>query len=327
MAILTTPCLEPAPTSRVIRHHTYSVQQHVAGYQGWDLHVMQLSEGRFDGEITFVDLEGVRVVRDQSSQAMLKQGGLKSTSVSFSFPLVRPETPLICQGKSYPGAGILAIRGGELPEIRVAAGLDLLSMSVDYPYLATLLHGPDAPIEGLLTGPNYLPTTTDYQALSQLFELTCRTLSQAPPPALIRELRDAFVGHMLDALEYGEVEPVTPSARKRVVDRAREVIAAHDSEPIAIPSLCHQIGVSRRKLQYCFQECIGVSPYTYVRLFRLNAIHRALTYGDDDMRVQDEAARWGFFHLGRFSMEYRRLFGERPSDTLNRARRNRAISG
>lgn len=31
--------------------------------------------------------------------------------------------------------------------------------------------------------------------------------------------------------------------------------------------------------------------------------------------VQDVAARWGFWHMGAFASDYRRQFGERPSDT------------
>lgn len=313
---------------QIYRHETRSVHQHEQGYPGWDLRLLQVSEGQFEGEITTLDLEGLKIVKDHSNKAMLKQGELEETSISFSIPLSSPCAPLICQGKHYEQGGVLAVRGGELPEIRVNAGLDLLCLCVECSSFISLLNGPESDIDGLKTGPNYLPIHIGSQDLTQLFELTCHTLSSAPSHlSLHRELRDAFLSHVLDALEQGPVERISPSARKRVVDRARDVIAAHDGEPIAIPTLCHQIGVSRRKLQYCFQDCLGISPGVYIRLFRLNAIHRTLSYGNDSMRVQDEAVRWGFFHLGHFCSDYRRLFGERPSDTLNRARQYPAKSG
>ena len=37
----------------------------------------------------------------------------------------------------------------------------------------------------------------------------------------------------------------------------------------------------------------------------------------------DIASLWGFDHMGRFAVEYRRRFGERPSDTRASARRAR----
>ena len=33
--------------------------------------------------------------------------------------------------------------------------------------------------------------------------------------------------------------------------------------------------------------------------------------------------RWGFAHFGHFSVEYRRLFGERPIDTLKKREHDR----
>ena len=37
-----------------------------------------------------------------------------------------------------------------------------------------------------------------------------------------------------------------------------------------------------------------------------------------DTTVKEVATRWGFSHLGRFSRDYQRRFGEAPSETLSR---------
>jgi AraC-like DNA-binding protein len=36
--------------------------------------------------------------------------------------------------------------------------------------------------------------------------------------------------------------------------------------------------------------------------------------------VHDVATRWGFWNLGEFAADYRRQFGELPSETLRRTR-------
>ena len=41
---------------------------------------------------------------------------------------------------------------------------------------------------------------------------------------------------------------------------------------------------------------------------------------DDATTVTDTATKLNFFHFGRFSSQYRQLFGETPSETLRRAR-------
>jgi AraC family ethanolamine operon transcriptional activator len=77
--------------------------------------------------------------------------------------------------------------------------------------------------------------------------------------------------------------------------------------------------VSRRTLQYSFQDVLQMSPVAYLRALRLNGVRRDLQAAGD-APVGDVAARWGFWHLSRFAADYRRLFGERPSDTRRQAR-------
>jgi AraC family ethanolamine operon transcriptional activator len=60
-------------------------------------------------------------------------------------------------------------------------------------------------------------------------------------------------------------------------------------------------------------------------LRRLAAVRRELLRGDPQASITDVATRWGFFHLGRFSQEYREHFAELPSQTL-RSQRSGAAS-
>ena len=40
---------------------------------------------------------------------------------------------------------------------------------------------------------------------------------------------------------------------------------------------------------------------------------------DDPHTVADIAARWGFWHMGHFSQDYKALFGETPTQTRQTA--------
>lgn len=89
-------------------------------------------------------------------------------------------------------------------------------------------------------------------------------------------------------------------------------------EPLGILDLCEQLKVSRRTLQSAFQESTGMRPVEYLRAVRLNEARRRLReHGDDTgTRVARVANDLGFTHLSHFAVHYKRLFGERPSDTL-----------
>lgn len=84
-----------------------------------------------------------------------------------------------------------------------------------------------------------------------------------------------------------------------------------------VARLARRIGVGRRALELSFQSVLGVSPGQYLLAHRLTRVRDQLIRGRAN--VTYAALDHGFGHAGRFSGQYRRLFGELPSDTLRRA--------
>jgi len=100
---------------------------------------------------------------------------------------------------------------------------------------------------------------------------------------------------------------------------ARDVMLNALGEPLKIPEIARRVGTSRRTLELAFDRCISVSPAKYHKLLRLNNARRLLKSGQHS--VNSAATRSGLHHLGRFSDDYHRLFGEMPSKTALRARK------
>lgn len=106
----------------------------------------------------------------------------------------------------------------------------------------------------------------------------------------------------------------------RDVRRALDYIHEHAGEPIGLGNLVRASGVAGRTLLKHFRDFHGVSPMRYVRNRRLQRARDQLL-GAEPGSVSEIAVRWGFTHLGRFAVEYRRRFGESPSSTRARAQR------
>ena len=121
-----------------------------------------------------------------------------------------------------------------------------------------------------------------------------------------------------DALRRLE-RPITPRAVKRAID----YIEAHLNEPITLANIVHASGVPGRTLFKHFKEYRGVSPMRYLRTARFESVRDELRRCEPEMCVTDVAIRWGFEHMGRFAVEYRKRFGESPSQTLGKRRRRR----
>ena len=108
--------------------------------------------------------------------------------------------------------------------------------------------------------------------------------------------------------------------RRSKIREIVDYIDRHPEDDITTADLATMAGVSERALQAGFREVVGMSPTAYLRGVRLDRVHRELICGAAGS-VTDIAARWGFFHPGRFAQQYRSRFGFLPSETVQRARR------
>jgi AraC-like DNA-binding protein len=105
-----------------------------------------------------------------------------------------------------------------------------------------------------------------------------------------------------------------------IVDRFHAALEAQGNLRMGIPAISQRIGISSRTLRLACQEQLGVSPAQYVLLRRMRLVRRALLQAGPGIgRVTDIATEHDFWELGRFSVTYRRIFGETPSATLRRA--------
>ena len=90
--------------------------------------------------------------------------------------------------------------------------------------------------------------------------------------------------------------------------------------PVKIAALCRELAISERVLRDAFYRVRGLPPYRCLQMLRLSEVRRALmSAGGQSVTVTEIATSLGFVELGRFSVEYRKMFGESPSKTLREA--------
>ena len=110
-----------------------------------------------------------------------------------------------------------------------------------------------------------------------------------------------------------------PLKKQLALRKAVDYIKTNTNSPITLNTLCQVTQVSARTLQHAFLEHFGLSPKAYLQVQRLNDTHRELFASHPrDAKVADIAHRQGFWHMGQFASDYKRLFGELPSKTLSK---------
>jgi AraC family ethanolamine operon transcriptional activator len=88
-------------------------------------------------------------------------------------------------------------------------------------------------------------------------------------------------------------------------------------ETMSIHSIAKKFEVSEKTIENSFKSLFGITPKHFIMLLKLNHTHKDLQLANAQTEnVSDIAIKWGFSHFGRFSRDYKSLFGVLPSITL-----------
>jgi transcriptional regulator GlxA family with amidase domain len=140
-------------------------------------------------------------------------------------------------------------------------------------------------------------------------------------PIVMKEFERLLLSQLIVAQPNNYTEALQrpmPTA-PRTIRRAVEILEHHADEVLSVEDVASATGISVRALQDGFRKYYGTTPMGYLREVRLKAVRMRLLQADPSTTtVSDAAARCGFVHLGRFSVQYREKFGESPSATLRR---------
>ena len=140
-------------------------------------------------------------------------------------------------------------------------------------------------------------------------------------PLIIARREESLALAVINALvdeKYTEKESLRKSTHS--VSLALNIIHKSELDGIAAMELCKHTKCSQRTLEKCFTTRFGITPKKYIKCLRLAEVHKGLRNFDacDYDSIIELAGVNGFWHMGQFAADYRRIYGELPSETLNR---------
>lgn len=170
--------------------------------------------------------------------------------------------------------------------------------------------------------------TSEQSHLRTLFKAVMEAIQDPTSPLtsllarrdLETRLLDAFVGALRSGAGHLVSTPnLRMSGRLKHLRQARDFIKDHASEAIHSEALRENLGMSPRGIEVLFRSSLGITPNAFIRHQRLHGVRRELLAAKYKPKAISEIAlKWGFWHMGHFSVNYRSLFGESPTQTLHR---------
>ena len=324
------PWADQIPEQNVLYRKTFSndADAHAESLAKWDQSYDQLSAGRFHGVLREIWLGDMQLFRETTNQSVLQRGRAWSGGGTFGVPLEMSHAGFFYD-QALSNSGILSFGPESIFELRTPRAFDIAGITVNAECFNSILESTLGSLsQNEKVKPRVLPCNQHLQQLKMflidIFEALDADPHRLDGPQIQKILRATIIDHLQAALEAGTSGAKSASsymARKNIVEQAREHVLTNLHDPVSIGELCARIGVSRRTLQYCFQDIIGANPVSFLRAIRLNKVRRELRAANfGTVQIADIATRWGFWHLSHFSNYYRALFGELPSETLRGSR-------
>lgn len=295
--------------------------------QAWDLDLRQLERGPFTGSISQFVGGRVQFGRARFGRSLEQFGSSPRGLVTFGIPADH-SLRLFWRGQPVTGSQIMALPQNRELNAVSNPDFDIYTFSVSDELLMRTCAESGFPDFPDLLGERELFHGTP-EAMRSLRQLCARIhrriekgLSVPEISALQRELEGDFTGALLTALTSSipiDCTPPSPRLRHIALRKSLEYIGDHRTDPVTVRDLLGISGASWRTLDYAFRERFDITPKEYLKTVRLNGVHKELRKVDpSSARICDIANGWGFWHMGQFAADYRRLFGKLPSATLKR---------
>jgi len=296
--------------------------------QGWDLEFIRLDRGSFGGKILQVSGEEFQFssffISCRHEQRGAPPPGFKS------FGVLIPESPAIeFRNGRLDQEGIAIFPSGEEIDVHAPPGWGAFELSFTEDLLESASQRMGLPLlEDILVQKDFalchqkalVELKLWLQEMRQQFSAhLCNPLSKSFMEQFISEFPRRFL-NTIDS-SYPTVFRHSLRQRDRAIKKIKEFLTEFPDVPPTIADLCEVAQVSERTLEYAFQERYEMTPTTYLRFYRLNGVHKALRAEEPaSTTVTKVATDWGFWHFGHFTSNYRKLFGQLPSDTLKKPR-------
>ncbi|MGJ8580970.1 MAG: helix-turn-helix domain-containing protein [Psychromonas sp.] len=297
--------------------HSFDANHQAANLVNWQQEFDQLSQGHFIGAINELHFPHIHAFREDTSHSLRQQCRIEDGGLWLGFSANNKSCRINNELTTFNQ--FLCRSGSQDFELLTPDDFSIYGLVLHRSFFTELTEQTkeeiyDSGSDGLWLDNVALDELYQFrQYLSLLLAPKGNHWSSSTHESI---LHDAIL-NLLSKAQRTSAAHVTSPQRQRIMARVQEYLTeSRLKSPITMSEICSAVHVSRRTLQYTFAQCYGISPKQYIQVVRLNQARRVLQSSEEFHTIADVAFNYGFFHLGLFCQNYKRLFGETPRQTL-----------
>jgi AraC-like DNA-binding protein len=291
--------------------------------------ILVTGKGDFQTELTQLEMSQLWLQRAHEDLPRVVRSTVSVERPPFFFLTGADQPTMHHSGIDVSFGDLIAVGSGSEHHHRTDAACQWATISLSRSDLASAgeaLVGRDLTVPSVTT--RFRPSPSQVLRLMRLHEVAEQLAARSTGIAVqtARALEHAMVHALVMCLTEGTPAEINLGRRRHLAILAQfeDLLAANHTRALYLGEICAAVGVSERTLRLICQEHLGMGPIRYLWLRRMNLARNALVLADPKKSTVTEiATEFGFWELGRFSVEYRALFGEGPSVSLNRPRKTR----
>lgn len=292
----------------------HDADEHAHNLTNWQQEYDQVSRGAFEGSIKELQLNGIQVFKEYTSQSVFQRCKVWSDSLWIGLPESKPEQSRINGHHLQPDQ--VMCRPGDVDfSLMTPSQFTIFGIVIDQSLLRSLTGANVSALHDFALSECISLQAKTHNNLHYLLQRLLMRPHDGIPEKVCHDLLLLALHDVLTSEAKSYVPPTSLKRRNQIVDRTMQYLKLHHDEPVTITELCELTCVSRRTLQYSFESVLGISPAHFLRISRLNGARRSLRVASEQNGIADIAAQWGFWHLSQFAKDYKQLFGELPSET------------
>ncbi len=306
------------PSGYIVDFYNFDLELFKYRVSEWDLESDQLGKGKLSVNLRVVHTPRIQLANTQITQAYMSQGSFPDGGIMLFY--VSSKSIINIQNRSPEPREVAIFTKNDEVDFLTSASIDAFTIVIEEELFHKEFYAffGDTPDLSLQKKRFYLKqdkvllyqqTVTSWISyLAKEFpKLTIKPEYDKMESEIVRQLFDCLVP--------------APSLRKREkfqTKAVRDLLQENMDQYIDISFIINELDISESQLHQAFKKEYGITPKRYLNQLRFNAIKRELLFSDpNSITIANIARKYNFFEMGHFSAQYKKIFGETPSQTLH----------
>ena len=292
---------------------------------GYDLDFKQIDRGTFSSTLQQIECDSVFINRIETTRRIEATGTPPPGLITFGIPAENCQ-PFTWRNKTSSGNTIQIYKPDTVLEINTHPFFSAIDVSISEDACNILNQQWGLPELDKLIGIREMVVCCPkiMRQLRNTLQAICTTVDDSPDLLkhninLQNLIKYEVPNLLMHALMTAETQAIKTAPEKRIyaLKTATDYIRETPYDELSLNQFCSNNEINVRTLQRIFIEKYGVSPTFYAKAHHLNNVYKEFVHNDaKTTHIADTARNHGFWHMSQFATDYRRHFGELPSETL-----------